>query len=167
MSAQAPTAAGIEPFTVEVREEQIDDLHRRIAATRWPTRSSSTTLAGRAARAVQGARALLGGGLRLRRIEARLNALPQFTTEIDGLDIHFIHVNSQHDDALPLIITHGWPGSVIEMLEAIGPLTDPTAHGGDAEDAFDLVIPSIPGYGFSEPTEAGWDSARIGEAGPS
>ena len=111
-----------------------------------------------------GARALLGRATTTSaRLEARLNALPQFTTEIDGLDIHFIHVKSQHENALPLIITHGWPGSVIEMLEVIGPLTDPTAHGGDAEDAFDVVIPSIPGYGFSaQPTEAGWDSGRIG-----
>jgi pimeloyl-ACP methyl ester carboxylesterase len=99
------------------------------------------------------------------RIEERLNALPQFVTEIDGLEIHFIHVKSAHEDALPLVITHGWPGSVLEMLETIGPLTDPTSYGGDAEDAFDVVIPSIPGYGFSaEPTEVGWDSARIGAA---
>ena len=99
------------------------------------------------------------------RIEARLNALPQFTTEIDGVDIHFIHVRSQHEDALPLIMTHGWPGSVIELLETIGPLTDPTAHGGTAEDAFHLVLPSLPGYGFSsEPAELGWDAARTGRA---
>jgi pimeloyl-ACP methyl ester carboxylesterase len=99
------------------------------------------------------------------RIAERLNALPQFTTEIDGVNVHFIHVESSHEDALPIIITHGWPGSVIEMLEVIGPLTDPTSHGGNAEDAFHVVIPSIPGYGFSsEPTEAGWDSGRIGEA---
>ena len=100
--------------------------------------------------------------------EAKLNALPQFTTEIDGLEIHFIHVKSRHENALPLIITHGWPGSVIEMLEVIGPLTDPTAHGGNAEDAFDLVMPSIPGYGFSgEPAEAGWDSGRVARRGRS
>src|SRR4029077_13401168 len=100
-----------------------------------------------------------------RRCEARLNALPQFKTEIDGLDIHFIHVESPHENALPLVITHGWPGSVLEMLEVIAPLTDPTARGGNAEDAFYLVIPSMPGYGFSgQPTEAGWDSGRIGAA---
>src|SRR5204863_233844 len=100
-----------------------------------------------------------------RKCEARLNALPQFTTEIDGVDIRFIHVKSPHEDALPLIMTHGWPGSIIELLETVGPLTDPTAHGGDAEDAFHLVLPSIPGYGFSgEPTELGWDAARIGQA---
>jgi Epoxide hydrolase N terminus len=99
------------------------------------------------------------------RLEARLNALPQFITEIDGLDIHFIHVRSPHEDALPLIMTHGWPGSVVELLETVGPLTDPTAHGGKAEDAFDLVLPSIPGYGFSgEPTELGWESGRIARA---
>ena len=100
-----------------------------------------------------------------RKVEARLNALPQFKTEIDGLDIHFIHVKSPHENALPLIITHGWPGSVIEMLEVVGPLTDPTAHGGSAEDAFDVVVPSMPGYGFSEePKEVGWDAGRIAHA---
>ena len=99
------------------------------------------------------------------RCEAKLNALPQFKTEIDGVDIHFIHVRSQHEDALPLIITHGWPGSVVELLEVVGPLTDPTAYGGRAEDAFHLVLPSIPGYGFSaEPTELGWDPGRVAEA---
>ena len=103
-----------------------------------------------------------------RACEARLNALPQFMTEIDGVDIHFIHVRSPHEDALPLIMTHGWPGSVIELLETVGPLTDPTAHGGDAEDAFHLVLPSLPGYGFSaEPTELGWDAGRIGVPGRS
>jgi hypothetical protein len=101
----------------------------------------------------------------LRRIKARLNALPQFTTEIDGVDIHFIHVRSPHENALPLIMTHGWPGSVVELLETVGPLTDPTAHGGRAEDAFHLVLPSLPGYGFSgEPTEVGWDVGRVGRA---
>ena len=166
MSAQAPTAAGIEPFTVEVREEQIDDLRHRIAATRWPTKelvddpSQGVQLAMLEELARYWANEYDFG-----RLESRLNALPQYTTEIDGLEIHFIHVKSEHENALPLIITHGWPGSVIEMLEVIGPLTDPTAHGGAAEDAFHVVIPSIPGYGFSsEPTEPGWDSARIGEA---
>ena len=102
------------------------------------------------------------------RIGARLNALPQFTTEIDGVKIHFIHVTSRHEDALPLIMTHGWPGSVIELLETVGPLTDPTAHGGRAEDAFDLVLPSLPGYGLSaEPAELGWDAARTGARGRS
>src|SRR4029077_1845916 len=100
-----------------------------------------------------------------RKAEAKLNALPQFTTEIDGVDIHFIHVKSQQENALPLVITHGWPGSVIELLNVVGPLTDPTAHGGDAEDAFDLVLPSLPGYGFAdEPTEVGWDPGRVARA---
>ncbi|HMF88242.1 MAG TPA: epoxide hydrolase, partial [Gemmatimonadaceae bacterium] len=100
-----------------------------------------------------------------RKAEAKLNALPQFTTEIDGVDIHFIHVRSRHENALPLIMTHGWPGSVIELLEVVGPLTDPTAHGGSADDAFDLVLPSLPGYGFSgEPAELGWDSSRTARA---
>ena len=112
-----------------------------------------------------GARALLEDRVRLARVEAKLNALPQFTTEIDGVDIHFIHVQSAHEDALPLIMTHGWPGSVIELIDSVGPLTDPTAHGGSAEDAFHLVLPSLPGYGFSaEPVEIGWDLARTARA---
>ena len=159
-------AAAIRPFTVEIPEAEIEALRARVAATRWPRKE----LVGDWSQGVQ--LAMLQELARYwaadydwRRCEAALNGLPQFTTEIDGLGIHFIHVKSRHENALPLIITHGWPGSVIEMLGIIGPLTDPTAHGGTAEDAFDLVIPSIPGYGFSEqPAEAGWDSARIGEA---
>ena len=160
-------ATEIRPFQVEVPEEDLDDLRQRIAATRWPTkelvddRSQGVQLA-----TIAGARPLLDRpsttGARARRSS---NALPQFTTEIDGVDIHFIHVRSQHEDALPLIMTHGWPGSVIELLETVGPLTDPTAHGGDAADAFHLVLPSLPGYGFSgEPTELGWDAARTARA---
>ena len=166
MSAQAPTATEIKPFNVEVSEEQIDDLRRRIAATRWPTkelvddRSQGVQLAPLKELARYWAEDYDFG-----RIEARLNALPQFTTEIDGVDIHFIHVRSQHEDALPLVMTHGWPGSVIELLDTVGPLTDPTAHGGSAEDAFHLVLPSIPGYGFSaEPAELGWGPARVAQA---
>ena len=156
----------IRPFQVEISDGQLADLRRRIAETRWPSKE----LVGDTSQGVQLAtlQALADYWTTeydWRRCEAKLNALPQFTTDIDGLVIHFIHVKSRHENALPLIITHGWPGSVIEMLEVIGPLTDPTAHGGTAEDAFDLVIPSIPGYGFSEePAEAGWDSARVGEA---
>jgi pimeloyl-ACP methyl ester carboxylesterase len=166
MTTTVQTATEIRPFRVEIHEEQIDDLRRRIATTRWPRKE----LVPDASQGVQ--LALLQALARywaedydFGRLESRLNALQQFTTEIDGLDIHFIHVKSEHEDALPLIITHGWPGSVIEMLEVIGPLTDPTAHGGDAADAFDVVIPSLPGCGFSaEPTEVGWDAGRTGEA---
>jgi pimeloyl-ACP methyl ester carboxylesterase len=162
------TMAGTEirPFTVEFPEEKVDDLRRRIAATQWPSKE----LVPDATQGIQlqTLQALAGYWLDeydFGRLEERLNALPQFTTTIDGLDIHFIHVKSEHENALPLIITHGWPGSVIEMLGVIGPLTDPTSYGGNAEDAFDVVIPSIPGYGFSsQPTEVGWDSARVGAA---
>jgi pimeloyl-ACP methyl ester carboxylesterase len=164
MSTTVDTATEIQPFQVEFSEEQIDDLRTRIGATRWPTKeldpSQGVQLAMLRALADYWTNEYDFG-----RIAERLNALPQFTTEIDGVNVHFIHVESPHDDALPIIITHGWPGSVIEMLELIGPLTDPTAHGGDAKDAFHVVIPSIPGYGFSEqPAEPGWDSGRIAEA---
>ena len=153
-------------FQIKVPEEQIDDMRRRIEATRWPAEE----LVPDRSQGVQ-RRMLLelarywAGEHDWRRCEARLNALPQFTTEIDGVEIHFIHVRSRHEDALPLIMTHGWPGSVVELLDTIGPLTDPTAHGGSPEDAFHLVLPSLPGYGFSgAPTELGWDSGRIARA---
>jgi len=153
-------------FQIKVPEEQIDDLRRRIEATRWPAEE----LVPDRSQGVQ--RTMLlelarywAGEHDWRRCEARLNALPQFTTEIDGVEIHFIHVRSRHEDALPLIMTHGWPGSVVELLDTIGPLTDPTAHGGSPQDAFHLVLPSLPGYGFSgAPTELGWDSGRIARA---
>jgi pimeloyl-ACP methyl ester carboxylesterase len=148
---------------VSIPQEDLDDLRRRITATRLPhkelvaDRSQGVQLA-----TMQALTRYWTADYDWRKCEAQLNALPQFKTEIDGLDIHFIHVQSKHDDALPLIITHGWPGSIIEMLEVVGPLTDPTAHGGSAEDAFHLVIPSIPGYGFSgEPTELGWYAGRV------
>ena len=161
------TATAVRPFRVDMPEEAIADLRRRIAATRWPDKELvADRVAGRAAGDAPGARALLERPTTTgARLEARLNALPQFMTKIDGLDIHFIHVKSRHENALPLIVTHGWPGSVIEMLEVVGPLTDPTAHGGRAEDAFDLVLPSMPGYGFSgEPMEGGWGADRIARA---
>ena len=144
----------------------MDELHRRIEATRWPTRELVTDRSqGVQLAVIQNLAHYWTTEYDWRRCEARLNALPQFKTEIDGLDIHFIHVESKHKNALPLIMTHGWPGSVIELLETIGPLTDPTAHGRLADDAFHLVLPSIPGYGFSdEPTELGWGPIRIGEA---
>jgi pimeloyl-ACP methyl ester carboxylesterase len=166
MSTTTDIATGIRPFTVEISDEQIDNLRRRIEATRWPT----PELVDDGSQGVQIAflQELARYWLEdydFGRLESRLNELPQFMTEIDGIGVHFIHVRSQHEGALPLIITHGWPGSIIEMLELIGPLTDPTSHGGEAEDAFDLVIPSIPGYGFStQPAETGWNSARVAAA---
>jgi pimeloyl-ACP methyl ester carboxylesterase len=165
-SATASARSAVRSFRIDVPRGEIDELRRRIEATRWPTtelvrdRSQGVQLA-----ALQNLARYWATEYDWRRCEARLNALPQFKTEIDGLDIHFIHVESPHTEALPLIMTHGWPGSVIELLETIAPLTDPTAHGGGAEDAFHLVLPSIPGYGFSdEPTELGWGPIRIGKA---
>jgi Epoxide hydrolase N terminus len=160
------TDTTIRPFRVDVPEEDLTDLRRRIAATRWPERETvDDDSQGVRLATIRELARYWGTDHDLRRFEARLNALPQFITEIDGLDIHFIHVKSPHDNALPLIITHGWPGSVIQMLNVVGPLTDPTAHGGKAEDAFYLVLPSLPGYGFSgEPTELGWETARTGRA---
>jgi pimeloyl-ACP methyl ester carboxylesterase len=166
VSTTVATSTEIRPFTAEISQEQIDNLRRRIEETRWPP----SELVDDASQGVQldFLRELARYWVSeydFGRLEARLNALPQFITEIDGVDVHFIHVTSEHDGALPLIITHGWPGSVVEMLDVIEPLTDPEAHGGSAEDAFHVVIPSMPGYGFSsQPTEAGWDSARIGAA---
>jgi len=172
-AGMAPAAAStrmstpaIRPFRFEVAKEQLAELRRRLAATRWP----SAELVGDRSQGVQ--LATIHALARYwetehdwRACEARLNALEQFTTQIDGVDIHFIHVRSPHQDALPLIMTHGWPGSVIELLEVVGPLTDPTVHGAHAEDAFDLVLPSLPGYGFSgEPTEIGWDVGRVAQA---
>jgi pimeloyl-ACP methyl ester carboxylesterase len=160
------TGVEVRPFRVEVREEDLVELRRRLAATRWPEKET-------VADASQGVQLATMQALArywetvydFGRVEARLNAFPQFLTEIDGLDIHFLHVRSPHPDALPLIITHGWPGSVIEMLNVIGPLSDPPAHGGDAADAFDVVVPSMPGYGFSaKPAKTGWDPVHIAEA---
>jgi pimeloyl-ACP methyl ester carboxylesterase len=156
----------IRPFRVDMPSEAIAELQRRIAATRWPSKELVTDRSqGVQLATLQALARYWAEDYDWRRCEARLNALPQLKTEIDGVDIHFIHVESPHKDALPLIMTHGWPGSVIELLETIGPLTDPTAHGGRAEDAFHLVLPSIPGYGFSdEPTELGWGPIRVGHA---
>jgi pimeloyl-ACP methyl ester carboxylesterase len=166
MSGTVETAIDIRPFQVEISEEELAELGRRIKATRWPSkelvadRSQGVQLA-----TLQELARYWTTEYDWRKCEARLNALPQFTTQIDGVDIHFIHVRSRHENALPLIMTHGWPGSVIELLETVGPLTDPTAHGGRAEDAFDLVLPSLPGYGFSgEPAEVGWDLGRTAQA---
>ncbi|MGY1609777.1 MULTISPECIES: epoxide hydrolase family protein [unclassified Geodermatophilus] len=160
------TGSAIRPFRVDVPEEALTELRSRLAATRWPSRELVTDRSqGVQLATVQALARYWADEYDWRRCEARLNALPQFRTEIDGVDVHFIHVRSPHADALPLVMTHGWPGSVVELLETVGPLTDPTAHGGRAEDAFHLVLPSLPGYGFSgEPTEPGWDVARVGRA---
>ena len=165
MSATAEATA-IRPFHLDVPEEQLAELRRRIEATRWPSRELVDDRSqGVQLGALQALARYWTTDYDWRACEARLNALPQFTTEIDGVDIHFIHVRSPHEDALPLVMTHGWPGSVVELLETVGPLTDPTAHGGDAEDAFHLVLPSLPGYGFSgEPAEVGWNVGRTGQA---
>jgi pimeloyl-ACP methyl ester carboxylesterase len=164
--ATVETATAIRPFQFDIPKDAPEDLRRRIEATRWPSkelvedRSQGVQLA-----TIQELARYWTTDYDFGRVEARLNALPQFVTEIDGVDIHFIHVKSSHENALPLIMTHGWPGSVMEMIDSVGPLTDPTAHGGSAEDAFHLVLPSLAGYGFSgEPVEVGWDLGRTARA---
>jgi pimeloyl-ACP methyl ester carboxylesterase len=156
----------LRPFRADMPEEAIAELRRRIAATRWPSRELvADRTQGVQQATIQELARYWVTDYDWRACEATLNALPQFKTEIDGVDVHFIHVRSRHADALPLIITHGWPGSVIELLGVVGPLTDPAAHGGSAADAFDLVLPSLPGYGFSaEPTELGWNPSRVAQA---
>jgi len=166
MTTSEQQAGSIRPFTVQIRKDALDDLHRRLAATRWPSRELvGDRTQGVQLAAMQALHRYWATEYDGERVAARLNALPQFTTEIDGVDLHFVHVRSEHPDALPLIMTHGWPGSVIEMLDSVGPLTDPTAHGGTAADAFHLVLPSLPGYGFAgEPAELGWDLVRTARA---
>src|SRR3954464_2954032 len=166
MAERSADATAIRRFTIETPESDLEDLRARIGATRWPSkelvadRSQGVQLA-----TLQELTRYWTTDYDWRKCEARLNALPQFTTEIDGVEIHFIHLRSKHDDAMPLIMTHGWPGSVIELHETIGPLTDPTPPGGTPGGAFHLVLPSIPGYGFSgEPRELGWDADRIARA---
>src|SRR5829696_1558705 len=166
MTTPVREETAVRPFHVDIPEEELVELRRRIAATRWPSkelvedRSQGVQLA-----TMQELARYWTTDYDWRKAEAKLNALPQFTTEIDGVEIHFIHVKSPHENALPLIMTHGWPGSVIELLETVGPLTEPTAHGGQAADAFHLVLPSLPGYGFSgEPTELGWNVGRVAQA---
>jgi pimeloyl-ACP methyl ester carboxylesterase len=166
MTQDTTTDVEIRPFRAAIPEQALTELRRRIAATRWPSkelvadRSQGVQLA-----TLRELARYWTTEYDFRRLEAKLNALPQFMTEIDGVEIHFIHVRSRHENALPLIMTHGWPGSVVELLETVGPLTDPTAHGGTPEDAFHLVLPSLPGYGFSgEPTELGWDASRTARA---
>jgi pimeloyl-ACP methyl ester carboxylesterase len=163
---RATDKTAIRPFRVSIPEKEIVELRRRIAATRWPTRELVEDRSqGVQLTTLRELARYWSNEYDWRTCEKRLNALPQFTTEIDGVEIHFIHMRSRHENALPLIMTHGWPGSVVELLETIGPLTDPTKYGGTAGDAFHLVLPSLPGYGFSrEPTELGWDAARTGRA---
>jgi pimeloyl-ACP methyl ester carboxylesterase len=166
MSTAVETAIEIRPFQAEVSQGEIDDLRRRLQATRWPEKETVTDQSqGVPLATMQALVRYWGTEYDFGRVEARLNAFPQFMTNIDGLDIHFIHIKSRHENAMPLIITHGWPGSIIEMLNVLGPLADPTAHGGDAADAFDVVVPSMPGYGFSEkPSSTGWDPVHIADA---
>jgi pimeloyl-ACP methyl ester carboxylesterase len=161
-----PDDNSIRPFHINISDEALADLRRRIAATRWPEKETvADATQGVQLATVQQLARYWGTDYDWRKCEAKLNALPEFVTEIDGLDIHFIHVRSKHPRALPIIVTHGWPGSIIEQLKIIGPLTDPTAFGGNAEDAFDIVIPSMPGYGFSgKPTTTGWDPQHIARA---
>src|SRR3954447_14307034 len=166
MTTTVGSSTEVRPFRFEVPQEELAELRRRVAATRWPSkelvddRSQGVQLATMTALASYWA-----GEYDWRRCETRLNALPQFTTVIDGVDIHFLHVRSPHAEAIPLVMTHGWPGSVVELLEVVGPLTDPTRHGGRVEDAFHLVLPSLPGYGFSaEPTELGWNTGHVAQA---
>ncbi|MFF1634185.1 epoxide hydrolase family protein [Leifsonia sp. NPDC058248] len=156
----------IRSFRVDIAQSDIDDLRRRLETTRWPEKETVDDLTqGVPLATMQELARYWASDYDMRRFETRLNAVPQFLTELDGLDIHFLHVKSPHENALPLIITHGWPGSIIEMLNVIGPLTDPTANGGDAADAFDVVIPSMPGYAFSEkPRSTGWDPLHIADA---
>ena len=165
-SKQAADKNAIRPFHVNVPEAELTELRRRINATKWPERETVTDASqGVQLATIQALARYWATEYDWRKVEARLNALPQFITEIDGLDIHFIHVRSKHENALPLIVTHGWPGSIIEQLKIIDPLTNPTAHGGSASDAFHVVIPSMPGYGFSgKPTTTGWDPDRIARA---
>jgi pimeloyl-ACP methyl ester carboxylesterase len=169
MAVTADRTAGdatLRPFTIEFPESDLEDLRARVAATRWPDRETVDDASqGVQLATVQALARYWADEYDWRACEARLNAVPNFLTEIDGLDIHFIHVRSKHEDALPLVVTHGWPGSIVEQLKIIDLLTDPTAHGASASDAFHVVIPSMPGYGFSgKPTEPGWDPVRIGQA---
>ena len=163
---KSANTSAIHGFQIDVPDEALEHLRRRIAATNWPEKETVADQSqGVPLAMMQQLAHYWATEYDWREVEAKLNALPQFITEIDGLDIHFIHVRSQHEDALPLIVNHGWPGSIIEQLKIIGRLTDPTAHGGSAADAFHVVIPSMPGYGFSgKPTSTGWGPERMGRA---
>jgi hypothetical protein len=165
-AAATSGASAIRPFQAAISQSAVDDMRRRVVATRFPPRETVTDQSqGARLEKIQELVRYWGTDYDWRRGERELNAYPQFMTEIDGLDIHFIHVRSRHRNAMPLIVTHGWPGSIFEQIKIIGPLTNPTAHGGRSADAFDVVIPSMPGYGFSaQPTGTGWDADRIGRA---
>jgi pimeloyl-ACP methyl ester carboxylesterase len=165
-STKSVTGNDVRQFTVEVPQQEVEDLRSRIEAARLPSRELVDDISqGVQLATIHELTRYWATEYDWRRFESKINALPQFVTEIDGLEIHFIHVRSEHEDALPLVITHGWPGSIVEMLEVLGPLTDPAAHGGNAGDAFHLVVPSLPGYGFSaQPTEVGWDPGRVAQA---
>jgi pimeloyl-ACP methyl ester carboxylesterase len=165
-AARADSTEAVRPFHANIPKAALVDLKKRIASTRWPERETvGDRSQGAQLAKLQALAAYWGGGYDWRKAEAKLNALPQFVTTIDGVDIHFIHVRSRHPNAMPLIMTHGWPGSIFELLKTVGPLTDPTAHGGSAEDAFDVVLPSMPGYGFSgKPQGTGWNPDRIARA---
>ena len=166
MAHQVGEEVAVRDFHIDVPEEDLVDLRRRIEATQWPEKETvADESQGVPLATMQELARYWATDYDWRKCEAKLKALPQFITEIDGLDIHFIHVRSKHENALPLIVSHGWPGSIIEQLKIIAPLTDPTAHGGSAEDAFDVVIPSMPGYGFSgKPTTTGWGPERMARA---
>src|SRR3712207_1042521 len=166
MAHQAGEEVAVRDFHIDVPEEELDELRRRIAAARWPEKETvEDESQGVQLAMMQELARYWAEEYDWRKCEEKLKALPHFITKIDGLDIHFIHVRSKHENALPIVVCHGWPGSVIEQLKIIGPLTDPTAHGGSASDAFDVVIPSMPGYGFSgKPTTTGWDPVRIANA---
>jgi pimeloyl-ACP methyl ester carboxylesterase len=166
MATTVQVTTNIRPFHVDVPDEKLADLRRRLAATRWPSAELVTDSSqGVQSKMLQKLARYWEKDYDWRKVEKKLNGLPQFSTTIDGLEVHFIQVKSRHKNAMPLIITHGWPGSVIEMLDVIGPLTDPTAHGGDADQAFDVVLPSLPGFGFSgQPTELGWNPGRVARA---
>src|SRR5215203_3319015 len=166
MTSPVGEGVAVRPFHIDVPEEDLDDLRRRILATKWPEKETvDDSSQGPRLATMQALARYWAEEYDWRKCEEKLKALPQFITEIDGLDIHFIHVRSQHEDALPLIVTHGWPGSIIEQLKIIDPLTNPTAHGASAEDAFHLVIPSMPGYGFSgKPATPGWGPERMARA---
>src|SRR5690349_11383725 len=165
-AANKEDSNAIRPFHISIPKTALTDLHRRLAATRWPAKELVTDRSqGVQLATLKELVRYWGTVYDWRKAEAKLNSYPQFVTKIDGVDIHFIHVKSRHPNAMPLIMTHGWPGSVIELLETVGPLTDPTKYGGTADDAFHVVLPSLPGYGFSgEPIELGWDSSRIARA---
>src|SRR5215813_4389025 len=166
MSTAVETGTAIRPFKVDISDDALEDLRRRVAATNWPEKETvGDQSQGVPLAPMQELARYWATDYDWRKVEARLHALPQFVTEIDGLDIHFIHVKSAHEGALPMIVNHGWPGSIIEQLKIIGPLTDPTAFGGSATDAFDVVIPSMPGYGFSgKPTRTGWGPESMARA---